>query len=271
MLRSIIFLLVVVTFLFSYEDSDFDGVSDYNDRCPNTPITDIIDQFGCSLVKIMSDDPVSSRYDVIVGLIYDKADYGSAQEYNTLTNTFQADYFLENWSFQFYTSYYFLDNPSSTRGMNDTALSLYYGLKPMAEENLFLRFGLGTNLPTQKNDYNKIDYTASLSANYIIDKYSFFCGYKYMLTGDNDSDILDFQNTISLNAGFGYYVQGNVYTSISILDADSIVRSLDAIRNISFYMYYGIDDNWFMTASYAKGLSDATSDLSSNVRIGYAF
>ena len=272
MLRITILLLLVTAVLFSYEDSDFDGVSDLKDRCPNTPITDIIDRYGCSIVKIMNDDPIGSRYDVIIGSIYDSADYGTAQDFTTVSHTFQADFFMKNWSFQFYTSYYFLDSDGSkSDGMNDTMLALYYGFKPFEEENLFLRAGFGAVLPTQDNNYNRMDYVGSLNANYIVQSYSFFGGYKYTFIGDENSDIFEFQNTESLNFGLGYYLKANIYTSLSYLNADSIIETMQKIQNISFYLFYGINTNWFVTALYSKGLSDSASDLTSNLRIGYYF
>ncbi len=273
MLHIILYLLLVSTVALSYDDSDFDGVINQKDRCPGTPITDLIDQYGCSIVKIMDADPVASRYDVILGVAYDKADYGTNREFKTLTNTFQADFFVDNWSAQFYTSYYSLDidGSSNSKGFNDTSAALYYNYKPINEENLFLRFGLGTVFPTQDSSYNEIDYLASFTANYIVQNYSLFCGYGYTFIGDEDTDFFEFQNTTSLNFGLGYYLKANIYASMSYIDADSIIKHIEKVRNLSLYLFYGINENWFVTASYSNGLTDATSDLSSNLRVGYYF
>ncbi len=273
MLRIILCLFLISTSVLSYDDGDFDGVIDQKDNCPDTPITDLIDQYGCSIIKIMDADPVASHYDVILGVTYDKADYGTDREFKTLTNTFQADLFLDDWSAQFYASYYSLDadGSSNSNGFNDASLALYYNYKPLDDENLFLRFGLGTIFPTQDSTYNEIDYLASFSANYIFQNYSLFGGYGYTAIGDEDTDYFKFQNTSSLNFGFGYYLKANVYMSLSYLNADSIIENIEKIRNFSLYLFYGINDNWFATASYSKGLTDATSDLSSNLRIGYYF
>lgn len=273
MLRSILYLFFVCTVIFAYDDVDFDGVIDQKDRCPATPITDLIDQHGCSIVKIMDADPVASHYDVILGIAYDSADYGTSREFKTVTNTFQANLFLDSWSAQFYTSYYSLDveGSSNSKGFNDTSVSVYYNYRPFNEENLFLRFGLGATVPTQKSSYNEVDYTASFTASYIAQNYSLFCGYGYTVVGDEDTDYFKFQNTSSFNFGLGYYLKANIYTSLSYLNADSVIQEIEKIRNLSLYLFYGVNDNWFFTLSYSKGLTDATSDLSSNLRVGYYF
>ncbi len=268
----IILLLLVTTALFSYEDNDFDGVADHKDQCLNTPVTDLTDQHGCSIVKIMNNDPIGSRYDIILGYAYDSADYGTTQDLKTLRNTFQADVFMDDWSVEFYTSYYVSDsNESESSGMNDTTLTLYYGYQALQEKNVFVRVGLGTALPTKKNSFNKMDYIASLSASYIIKNYSIFLGYKYTLIGDENSEFFKFQNTESLNFGLGYYIKANIYTSLSYLNEDHFIKDIEKIKNISFYLFYGINNNWFATGSYSKGLSDTASDLSSSLRIGYYF
>ncbi len=273
-MRTLITLFLIVCGLLAYQDSDFDGVSDEKDQCPNTPMTDLIDQFGCSIVKIMNEDPIGSRYDVILGVSYDKADYGSDIEFETVTKTFQADVFFDEWSVQFSTSYStFESNTSSkdTSGFNDTTLSVFYNYKPLDDKNLFLRFGTGVVFASQEAVYNKTDYFASINANYISQNYSLFCGYRYTDVGDENTPYVSFQNTSSFDVGVGYYLRADIYASLSYLDADSIIDNIEKIRNLSFYLFYGINNNWFMTASYSKGLSDATSDLSSNLRVGYYF
>ncbi len=272
MLRILICLLWGTGTLLCYTDSDFDGVADEKDACPNTPITNLIDRYGCSIIKIMDHDPVGSQYDVILGYIYDRADYGTSEDIATLTNTFQVDIFMENWGAELFTSYFVSDTHQSDRsGMNDTTLSLYYGYRALEEHNIFLRLRAGAIFPTKKSDYNKMDYLASISANVIVNNYALFGAYTYTFVGDENIEFYEFQNTHAFNVGLGYYFQANVYSSFSYLHADSIVKMTDKIKSVSLYFFYGINTNWFATFSYSQGLSDSTSDLASNLRVGYYF
>jgi len=270
--RILIGLLLGGGLLLGYSDSDFDGVSDDKDDCPNTPITNLVDRYGCSIIKIMDNDPMGSQYDVILGYIYDRADYGTSEDIATLTNTFQVDAFMENWGAELFTSYFVSDaNQSERSGMNDTTLSLYYGYRALEEYNIFLRLRLGAIFPTKKSHYNKMDYLASLSANVIINGYALFGGYTYTFVGDEDIEFYEFQNTHAFHVGAGYYIKANIYMSLSYLYANSIVKQADNIRSASLYLFYGINTNWFATLSYSQGLSSSTSDLASNLRIGYYF
>ncbi len=272
MLRILVGLLLVTGVSWCYSDSDFDGVSDEKDDCANTPVTNLVDRYGCSIIKIMDNDPVGSHYDVILGYIYDRADYGTSESIATLTNTFQADIFMDNWGTELFTSYSVSDsNRSDSSGMNDTTLSLYYGYSTLEEYNIFLRFRLGAIFPTKKNDYNKMDYIASVSANFIVNNYALFGGYTYTFVGDENIEFYEFQNTRAFHVGLGYYFKANIYTSFSYLHAESIVKMMDKIKSVSLYLFYGIDNNWFATLSYSQGLSDSARDLASNLRVGYYF
>lgn len=272
MLRIVLGLLLATGVVFCYHDADFDGVSDEKDECPNTPITNLIDRYGCSIIKIMDNDPMGSHYDIILGYIYDRADYGTSDDIATLTNTLQADIFMDNWGAELFTSYFVSDtNRSNSSGMNDTTLSLYYGYSALEEYNIFLRLRFGAIFPTKQNDYNKMDYLGAISANFIVSNYALFAGYTYTVIGDDDIEFYEFQNTHAFNVGLGYYFTANMYTSVSYLNADSSVKMMENIKSVSLYLFYGINNNWFTTFSYSQGLSDSTSDLASNLRVGYYF
>jgi len=44
-------LLLGTGLSFAFKDSDLDGVEDSVDRCPNTPLLELVDRFGCPLRK----------------------------------------------------------------------------------------------------------------------------------------------------------------------------------------------------------------------------
>jgi len=110
--------------LFAFTDSDLDGVDDAADKCPNTPITDLVDANGCSVKSLV----VNESYDIIVGLSYSEIDYRLNEKTDTYTTSFQVDYYRDNLSFQLSTSYYASSDSTGydSNGMNDTTIAAYY-------------------------------------------------------------------------------------------------------------------------------------------------
>ncbi len=51
MRKGILIVGAVVQIAFAFQDSDLDGVEDSVDRCPGTPILELVDRFGCPIEK----------------------------------------------------------------------------------------------------------------------------------------------------------------------------------------------------------------------------
>ena len=92
---SILFMPLAI---FGYVDSDFDGVDDDIDKCPNTSPIDLVDEYGCSQVE----EEVLHHFDIVLGLKYIKI-YSKEQQKDTYLTirTTQLDYFYKNFSFGF--------------------------------------------------------------------------------------------------------------------------------------------------------------------------
>ncbi|BBG66497.1 hypothetical protein NNO_1794 [Hydrogenimonas sp.] len=273
MIRTIVAILLCSVALFAFTDSDLDGVDDSRDKCPNTPITDLVDANGCSVKSLITDE----RYDIIFGLSYSEINYQLNEKTDTYTTSFQADYYRGDFSLQFSTSYYTSSDTAGyeSNGMNDTTVAGYYRWKPT--DSLSLNTGVGVIFPTYSSDYgnNNTDYSLSANLSYTVGENNIFAGYIYTLIGDDDIDdgttVVRYQNTNAYNVGVGHYFGSRLYGSISYYRSESIFEGVEDIENLTLYAFYSIDRHWFTTVSYAKGLSDSTSDNYLSLRVGYAF
>ena len=282
-MQRLLFTLSLLTLpLFAYIDFDMDGVDDAVDRCPNTPLTELVDIYGCTTKNLEGDH----HFDIIAGVSLSQFNENTLSaldpnDTDTLTTTLQVDYYYKNFSFQASTSYF--DSQSrndSDSGQNDSFIGAYYQLYPAS--SLSLQLGGGLLLPTYDTGYdnNNLDYTASASLSYLVQNTNLFGGYSYTLINDDDFSYLDsdkktvtvrYRNTNAFNAGIGFYPTEKLYTSIAYTRSDSIYQNVEAIETASAYLFYTIDKHWFATLNYAYGLSDSASDHYGAFRLGYYF
>jgi hypothetical protein len=270
-------LCMAVTVASGYEDSDFDGVEDSRDQCPNTPFSELVDESGCTIASLV---PLH-HYDMITGLSFSQSDYQTLNQTDTLSALLQVDYYYKRFSMQFATSYYTTSGGGySDRGVNYTFVGVSYELKPI--QDVSLRVGGGVLLPTYKTtlNNNKTDYTVSLNGNYSGNRYNLFGGVIYTLVGDYDTVVVDsnttsyevqYQNTLSYNVGSGYNFNAKTYGSVAYNGSKSIYRGVVDIQTLSFYGYYSLDEHYFTTFSYAYGLSKSASQHYVALRFGYYF
>jgi len=262
--------------LFAYTDSDFDGVEDSVDRCPNTPFSELVDISGCTTKSLIS----PHHYDIIVGASYSDSDYQTLNQTDTLSSTIQVDYYYKNFSLQASTSYFTTSGDEfSDNGFYDSYLGTSYQFKPL--DSLTLRVGAGVLLPTYETSLNNnnTDYVGSLNISYNLDDVSLFGGYSYTVINDDDVVLTDgvttteivYEDSVAYSAGVGYYFTSAIYVSGSYNVSSSIYSGIEDIQTASVYGYYSIDRNWFSTLSYAKGISDSASKNYLSLRLGYFF
>jgi len=254
--------------LLAFTDSDFDGVEDSLDRCPNTPFTDLVDVSGCVKKSLVS----LHHYDIIVGASYSDSDSQTLNLTDTISGSFQVDYYYKNFSLQASTSYFNTSSEGfSDTGFYDSFVGVAYQFKPI--EELSLRVSGGALLPTYETtlNNNNTDYTVSLNLSYSISDVSLFTGYSYMFMNDDTTIDVVYQNTNAYNLGIGYYFTNKLYMSASYNASNSIYDGVEDIETASFYGYYSINENWFSTFSYAKGISDTASQNYASLRLGYFF
>jgi len=282
MKKTIIFTILIAytTTLMAYMDSDMDGVSDAVDKCPNTPLLDLVDKQGCTK-KILIPKVTKQHFDMIVGANYSDSNFASLNRTDTYSSSLQVDYYYKNFSLQGSTSYYKTDGDDySENGMNDSFVGAAYNIKPNSD--LLIRLGIGAILPTYDSDLNNnnTDYTASLNLSYTKNKLNIFAGYIYTLINDDDVSFKDtngveyeyiYENTNAINLGVGYYFTNTFYCSGSYNVANSIYKNVEDLKTVSLYAYKSINQNWFVTLFYAYGLSDSASDNALSLKLGYYF
>ena len=282
-MKRLLFTLSLLTLpLSAYSDFDLDGVDDAIDRCPDTPMTELVDSYGCTTENLEGEH----HFDVIAGLSLSQFNENTLSALNTedtdtLTTTLQVDYYYKSFSLQASTSYFDSQSQSSSdSGQNDSFIGAYYQLHPATSLNLQL--GGGLILPTYDTGYdnNNLDFTASASISYLLQNINLFGGYSYTLVNDDDFSYLDsdnntvtvrYRNTNAFNAGIGFYPTEKLYASVAYTRSDSIYQDVKTIETASAYLFYTIDKHWFATMNYAYGLSDSASDHYGAFRLGYYF
>ena len=267
--------------LFAYSDSDMDGVADNIDKCPNTPLTDLVDVNGCTKAKVKlkkqeNNEENQGHADVIIGLNYAGSNFASLNRSDTYAASLQADYYYKNFSLQAYTSYYkTAAQDYDESGLNDSFIGAAYNVH--MGKSLSLRLGAGALLPTYNTSLNNnnTDYTGSATLSYYYSKFNLFGGYAYTMI--NDDDVSDanidyvYQDTNAYSLGAGYYFTNKLYMSGTYNLSNSIYKGIDDIKTASLYGYYAINKNRFLIFTYAYGLSDTASDNAVSLKVGYFF
>ena len=265
----------------AYTDSDMDGVDDVHDKCPNTPLTDLVDINGCTLQKL-TPKVNEHHFDILIGAGYTGSNYVSTPSTDTYSSSFQVDYYYKDFSLQASTSYYTTDASDgySESGMNDSFVGAAYNFHPL--DAMTLRLGVGALLPTYDTtlNNNNTDYVASVNVSYSLEKINLFAGYIYTQINDDDVSVTlsdgsvynyIYNDTNAYSVGAGYYLSTKLYVSGAYNQTESIYAGIDDAKTASIYAYYGIDAHWFMNFSYAYGLNDVASDHAASIKLGYYF
>jgi len=245
-----------------------DGVDDIDDKCLYTPFTDLVGSDGCTIESLES----LHHFSFMTGVSFSDTDYNTLSKTDTTTSSLQLDYYYKNFSVSLNTSYY--NNSSETysnSGMNDTYLGLGYQL---AFADLYLGVSVGAILPTYDTSLNNnnTDYTASINLSYTLWSLNLFTTYGYTLVNDSDvQDVVSYQNSNYFSLGLGYYFTHKLYMSSYYNISDSIFKTVPKVETQSLYIYYGINENFFTTLTYAYGLSETASDNYIALKIGYNY
>ena len=253
-------------------DSDFDGVPDSMDACPNTPFSDLVDAKGCSVKKV----PIAKEagaFSVILGNHYAYYSDGKNQT-KTLSQSLELDYKIKKIKVQLTISHFNAKNKPYSQyndaDFGDTILFVSYQLDPLLS-NLDLSLAGGLIIPTYQGALknNRLDLSSSLWANYMIDERSLFGGYTYTMVGDKDTPYLSYTNTNALNLGLGYSFNERFYSSLSWNWSDSMVKSRAKTKSISLFNYFTITPKLYSTFSLTHDIVDKALSHSYGVQIGY--
>ncbi len=268
-ISKLLYLLVFIHFsLYGAMDGDFDGVDDSEDRCQNTPFSDLIDASGCSVATLSS--PMA--YDFIVGYNYATSNTNTLENRTTTSTTLQADIYKDDLSFQLLSSYYKSDG-SSDEGWNDTQLSLFYAMHPSTL--LKIQAGVALILPTYSTGYKNeaMDYVTSLAFEYLLQQeIKFFAGYSFAKINDEDvGKKIEYQDTNSFYAGLLYMHPQNGTFQFSYSNAQSIYVGVEPIETVACGVVWSLDAHWFTLFDYRYGVSESASEHEVAVRLGYTF
>ncbi len=225
--------------------------------------------------------------DVVIGANYSDINYNTMEKSDTLTTTFQADFYRGIMSAQILTSYFRSDDTNmDDRGWGDTQVGLYFRTHPSS--SLTLQPGFGVILPTYNTGYNNeaIDIFGSLYAQYDFDgHYYAFGGFSYTVVNDKNvqnitqyhhssfilKDSIQYQNTSSFTAGTAYRTNNNGYINIDYTQTQNIYTGVESFKTLSLNGMVPLDSHWFILGNYRHGLSDTTSDNEFALRLGYNF
>ena len=249
--------------IFAYIDSDFDGVEDSKDKCPNSSIVDIVDKNGCLVESLES----LHHFDIILGTKFIKVtDKKTKEDFHITLKTAQVDYLYKNFSFNLFAT-------KNNENFEDTYISLKYKYK--YNNSLTFYTSVGALLPTNSDplNNNSIDYSLSQSISYKINDFSFFTAYKFTIINDTDIENISvyYQNTNTYIVGIGYNFLNDLSSSISISNVDSIYKNQSSAISTSVSLFYSIDKNWFINPSFTKTYNDKTISDTLSFKIGYYY
>jgi len=245
-----------------------DGVADKNDKCLDTPLSDLVNTNGCT-IKVLDDE-------FILSLVYGFNYAESAPLSNTILKvgslSFRADLYYKNYYFETYTALYVYSGDASdiVNGLYDTYVG--GGYQDYFFDSLFVSGGVGIILPTYEDDNikNKSDYKVQGSVSYIINRAAVFGNYSYTFITDT-SAIGELQNTHAYSVGAGYYFQEMMYASASYNFSNSVYKSIEDIETVSVYTSFNVTKNKSFILEYSYGLSQSVSTNSFSVLIRREF
>ena len=252
-MRFLISIVVVTIYLSAnFIDSDFDGVEDSKDRCPNSDFFVIVDRYGCSVKKLTK--PTKANYSLSLGYQYSKDDLIQ----NSYIVNFSFSY--KNFSGYIESSRFNIDNESD---FDDTTIALYYKID---RDNLEYVLGAGIYLPTGDESGNRSDYFASLKINYFKGKFNSYISYTHTFMRDSNSYDIN-----SYSFGIGWQFSESLYSSISYSLGNSIYDSSTKTNYLNIFTNYYLTNNTYMTLSLTKGLNSSSVDKSLALFVGYDF
>ncbi len=271
-LKFFLLALLFQTLAYAYSDSDFDGVSDKRDACPNTPFSDLVDARGCSVSKVPLAKEVA-HLSLIIGTSY--SSYATINnKTKTLSQSLELDYEIKKIKLQLALAHYNTTNtPYSAyndSSFGDTRVAISYNLSAFVSHiSLYIQGGL--SIPNYKGvmKNNNLDIFSSLSANYFIGNVSLFGQSTYTIIGDSDTETLSYQNKLSLNLGVGYTFTPSLYSALSWFWTQSSIKSAKNSQSLSWFTYLNINPKFYSTLSIAKDLDKDIQSSSYGIHLGY--
>jgi len=275
----LLLLLITTSQAEPIQDSDFDGVSDTLDECPNTPFLCEVNSKGCTIsILTLPSETENESLTASLGYGYSTNEDLIDREIQRNTNV-QLNYYKNNWSYSLHSGYY---THNDHDGILDTTINIKKRIK--LESNLVWGIGGGLKLPTHDYKGNRVDIFTKTSIHYYpTTQLSYFSGYSFTRIGDirqpMELDIITdnneskestaLQNIHKFYVGVGYFITSDFYASLSYNLEESKFKDEHNIQAISSTLYYKINEKWFTSLYYKRQIAD--EDIHDNLifKIGY--
>jgi len=300
----VLFLLILIVFnLYGYIDSDLDGVDDSIDRCPNTPFSDLVDKYGCSiksLVKNKNSTKVKEVENIIKETVHKKKIQQQTRQkkvinhhilkklqmkkYIPIKSQEESNHFDISLGFNKFGNYKSetlsanwyhknislslsttLDNSFKSSKLTNTRIWGYYNYR--YNDSLLIKFGTGFTLPQENK---RLDAGISSYISYNFDKINPYMGASINFTGIDNKEWW-MKNSYSIYGGIGFYISNKLYISESYSISSSNYKYGDDTKSISSNFYYSIDKNWFTTGSYIHTVDGLDYKNGFSLSIGYYY
>jgi len=264
-MRSFKYSLLLVTLmmvsLFSFDDLDFDGVSDDKDQCPQSLFSDLVDKNGC---KVSSIAKAQHSFDIYTSIATSKR-----SDFNYISSSIGLAYFYNKFSLSFsnfYYNYELLDYDASLEGQGDYSIGLSYKVKLSNDISLSLKSG--ALIPSYDEERKKTDIFITLSSSYQINnKLNVFGGWTYNFINDLDSENNKYDNYRSFNVGSKYKVTSNAYVSLYYSQSGSSFGD-DENKNLYLSTSYYFDNGVYIVIDIGQELNDDPA-ISHSFKVGY--
>ena len=235
----------------AFTDSDFDGVEDGIDRCPDTPFDVLVDQYGCPVDQVKEEK--TGWFSAKIG-----GSYYTDEGYDTSYASIYLSYGYKAWYFSVSSNYYIYDSFYKKGGMGSSYIS---GSYTFSTENLDITPGLTIKIPTAKKEFGSknIDVLPSIDADFYMGDFDIFAYYGLIFRGKSSD------NQYSASIGAGYQLNDKLYFSGSY-DFDE-----DNSKYLSVFSAFDITDKYFLTVSHSYGLNKKAIDNYFSSQFGVRF
>ncbi len=244
---------VVAIVANEYNDDDLDGVPNNLDRCPHTPFSDIVDEYGCSIERLIR----PKKYDIYFEYLYVKD--RTKQTFKEHDYILSATFYHKNFDLSINGNYF---HNSSKEGFSDTNIKFEYRFTPTPMWDLYA--GVGVDLPTYNRNGNFFDYDLYLDNEYYYNGIKFLFGGYYSFTRDK-------HHTKRLHNPLGVYVGIESYYKNYSFDI-AFLHMKSKFQTHSNILYgkveRGIKRGYYIYASLSKGLNERAIDTIISIGFG---
>ncbi|MRJ02051.1 MAG: hypothetical protein GXO19_04180 [Epsilonproteobacteria bacterium] len=249
----VIIALMVVLFSNEYNDDDLDGVPNSLDRCPKTPFSDIVDEYGCSVEKLLR--PRSFEY--YFEYLYGRDGHFYENSYLTSITLYRKRFDLS------ITGLYYTNNRK--HGFSDLNIKFEYLFNPTPMWDLLV--GAGIDLPIYNVSGNKTDYGFSLTSYYYLWDYRVLSGVYYTYTEDR------YRKRTLKNSYGGYIGVERFFNGFSL--ELSYLYHRGKFNSINHLLYTKIEKRFkggtYLFGTVSKGLNGDTIEEIFSLGVGRRF